>query len=166
MKKIINNDVNFFDIRGITIASTDRNRIGTFNEGAKKAIQFNNDLIVDYDGQYEGARRGINLPVHFDNQVVGAIGITGGKEKIEKYGEIIQRMTEILVKEAYIQEQELLNRESKKQFTEELIFGTDKDDKVLRGRASLLDINLDIPRIVIAIRTLDIEEDGLLLFQI
>lgn len=163
MKKIINQDINYFDINGVIVASTDPLRIGKFHGGAKKVIERNSDLVISYDEQYEGARKGINVPVYFENEIVGVIGITGEKEEVEKYGKIIQRMTEILIREAYLSEQENIDRESKRQFIEEILFRSHSDEKILMMRGDILNIKTNIPRIVIVSKLIDNDDREALL---
>lgn len=162
MKDIINQDINYFDHNGVIIASTDKNRIGDFHVGAKKTLESKDNLIISYDGQYEGTKAGINLPVYFKKEIVGVIGITGKKEEVEKYGKIIQRMTEILIKEAYLKEQDNMEREAKRQFIEELLFRYHSDDKTLLMRAEFLNIKTNIPRIVSIARIIEKDEHELL----
>ncbi len=163
MKKIINQDINYFDTNSIIIASTDKSRIGDYHGGAKMVLESNNDLVIKYDGQFEGVKRGINVPVYFDSNIVGVIGITGEKEEVEKYGEIIQRMTEILIRESYYLEQESIARERKRQFIEELLFRDDIDEKTLMMRGEFLSIRTNIPRIVVVSKLLDNDDNELLL---
>lgn len=157
MKQIINQDINYFDHNGVIIASTDKDRIGKFHGGAKKSLEIKDNLIISYDGEYVGTRAGINLPVYFEKEIVGVIGVTGKREEVEKYGKIIQRMTEILIKEAYLKEQDNLEREAKRQFIEELLFRYYSDDRTLLTRAEFLNINTNILRVVSIAR---IMEDG------
>ena len=162
MKDIINQDINFFDSKGVIIASTDKTRIGDFHGGAKRVLDLRQDLIISFDEQYKGAKKGINVPVYFENEIIGVIGITGEKEEVEKYGKIIQRMTEILVKEGYIQEQEKIEREGRRQFIEELQFRYHSDDRALFTRAELLNIKTNKKRIV-AVARIMIEDDDFVL---
>ena len=155
MKDIINQDINFFDSKGVIIASTDKKRIGDFHGGAKRVLDLRQDLIISFDEQYKGAKKGINVPVYFENEIIGVIGITGEKEEVEKYGKIIQRMTEILVKEGYIQEQEKIEREGRRQFIEELLFRYHSDDRALFTRAELLNIKTNTTRIVTVARIVE-----------
>lgn len=155
MKDIINQDINYFNSDGIIIASTDKTRIGDFHGGAKKVLDLNKNLIIRFDEQYKGARKGINLPVYFESEIVGVIGITGEKEEVEKYGKIIQRMTEILIKEGYIKEQENIEREGKRQFIEELLFRYHSDDRALLTRAELLNIKANVTRVVAVARIIE-----------
>lgn len=157
MKKIIKQDINYFDTNAIIIASTDKARIGNFHGGAKKVIEIGDEIIIGYDGQYKGAKTGINVPVYFDSKIVGVIGITGEKSEVERYGQIIQRMTEILIREAYLTEKDNIDRESKRQFIEEILFRSNNDEKVLMMRGDILNIKTNIPRVVIVSKVLDDE---------
>ena len=89
MKSIIGKDMNFINSNGVIIASTDKSRINTYHEGGKEAIK-NNDIIkIEEDGEYKGARKGLNLPLLLNGEIVGVIGISGEPKEIEKYGKII-----------------------------------------------------------------------------
>lgn len=158
MKEIINQDVNYFDSNGVIIASTNKDRVGAYHGGAKKVLSFQKDIIIRYDGEFAGARKGINLPVYFEDQIVGVIGITGERVEVEKYGKIIQRMTEILIKEAYIKEQEKIEMEGRRQFVEELLFRYHSDDRSLLTRAELLSVKVDLKRIVFVARVVEQSE--------
>lgn len=98
MKNIINQELNFFSVTGTIIASTDPSRLGQENHGgALHVIATQAAVIIEYDNQYHGAKQGINLPVRIDNQIVGVIGITGQKQDVLHFGEIIKQMTEVLI---------------------------------------------------------------------
>lgn len=101
LKATLNHQVNFINMDGFIIASSDKNRIDTFHEGATIVIKTKKQLFIKYDGQYEGTKAGINLPIYFENEIIGVIGLTGSHE-IEKYAQILKSMTEILIKEAYL----------------------------------------------------------------
>lgn len=163
MKNIINQDINYFNSSGIIIASTNKERIGDFHGGAKKVLDLEHDLIIKSDEIYKGAKRGINIPVHFKDEVIGVIGITGEKNEVEKYGKIIQKMTEILVKEGYIQEQRKIDIESRRQFIEELLFKYHSDYTSLFTRAELLDINTNTTRVVAVARIIEDNDSNSLL---
>ncbi len=122
MKKIIDKDLNFIQSDGKIIASTDKLRINTYHEGAKKAILLNDIVVIDWDEQYPGAKKGINIPVKFYEETIGVIGISGNKEEVEKYGEIIKRITEILIKEAYLLNKDERENENERLFLEKILF--------------------------------------------
>ena len=92
---------------GTIMASTNRERIGTFHEGALN--HFTAEEKADYHRkktlQLKGVRAGINLPIFFQQEVIGVIGITGDPETVTPFGEIIRKMTELLISENYYGEQ-------------------------------------------------------------
>ena len=102
MKDIINQDLNYINVDGIIIASTDPKRVGTFHAPSLECVKKRKNIIIENDSQYEGSRNGINMPIYFDDSIIGVIGITGNKNEVEKFGEIIKLMTEVLIKEAWI----------------------------------------------------------------
>lgn len=99
LKDVINHEINLFDTTGTIIASTDRTRIGTSHDGARLAIKTKKTISIDRENEYRGARHGINVPVMFNDQVVAVIGITGERSEVEPFGNVIKKMTEILIRE-------------------------------------------------------------------
>ena len=127
MKNIINQDLNFINTDGYIIASTNKKRIGTFHEASLKCIATKNEIIINNDNEYLGSKKGINIPVYLDNEIVGIIGITGERKDVEKYGKIIKSMTEILIKEAQIKELTIKKREKNRSIIETILFNYNKN---------------------------------------
>ena len=127
MKDIINQDLNYIDVDGTIIASTDPKRVGTFHAASLECVKKGKYVIIENDIQYEGSRKGINMPIYFDDSIIGVIGITGNKDEVEKFGEIIRLMTEILIKEAWIKDQDIRKKEIIKAFIERVILEYEHD---------------------------------------
>lgn len=157
MKNIINQDLNFINTDGYIIASTNKKRIGTFHEASLKCIATKNEIIINNDNEYLGSKKGINIPVYLDNEIVGIIGITGERKNVEKYGKIIKSMTEILIKEAQIKELTIKKREKNRSIIETILFNYNKN----------LDfyISLTFPYTVIVGKTNDKIEDNNILYK-
>jgi len=137
LKATLLHKVNFMDMDGLIIASSDQNRINTFHEGAARVIKTKKALFIDYDEQYKGTKKGINMPIYFENSMIGVIGLTGGRE-VEKYTQILKAMTEILVKEAYLNAISLQKREKQRLIIESLLFHT---THLFQGELFGLDLN-------------------------
>lgn len=103
MKDIFHHDLNYINQEGVIIASTNPKRVGTEHGGAKIVLKTRKSLTIDTNEQFSGSKKGMNIPIYFNNDVVGIIGITGDKKEVENYGEILGKMTEILIKEEYLQ---------------------------------------------------------------
>ncbi|QQU18263.1 helix-turn-helix domain-containing protein [Enterococcus casseliflavus] len=148
LKDIINHEINLFDTSGTIIASTDTVRIGTSHEGARLAAKNQQTLTIEHDNQFKGAKKGINIPVLFNQSVVAIIGITGERTKVEPLGNIIKKMTEILIRENWIQLTNFHQRQNYHNLATMLI-APQRDDSLAAYLASLLDIDLERPRILV-----------------
>lgn len=157
ISSLINQHVNIMDEKGIIIASTDKRRIGTFHEGAKKVIDDQlEQLIIHSDNDYQGAKKGINLPVIVEEKIVCVIGMTGEYEKVNMYGKIVKKMTEILLRETLQKEEEALKEKAYITYLEEWLFRKDvvySDYFIAKGK--LLDIDITLERRVMVLGVLD-----------
>ena len=148
MKKIINQELNFMDTDGLVIASTDSERINTYHEGAKEVISTKEDLIIEDNEQFKGTKKGINIPIYFENKIIGVIGITGEKDEVAKYGQIIRKMTEILIKDAWLKDLSMQRRENHRTLIDYLLFSSDFDENK-SNFPLLFEINLMTPKQVV-----------------
>lgn len=122
MKTIIKQDINFIDTDGTIIASTDPQRVGTYHEGALTVVKTNQMLIVSPEDTYEGTRPGINVPVHVNGETIAVIGITGDPQQVMTYGNILRKMTEILVLEDEVRTLQQRDAERSRMLVEDLLF--------------------------------------------
>ena len=90
--------INLMDEQGYIIASTDAARIGNLHEGARQIIRDHlPELYITKEMENAMTKKGINLPLVVEGNAVGVVGITGDREKVYGYGNIVRRMTEILI---------------------------------------------------------------------
>ena len=101
MKACIHRDINIIDENGVILASTNPVRQGQLHQGALRIIRENlPSLIIWEDNPAEGVQRGINLPITVDGRLEGVIGITGDPNVVSAFGDVIKRMTEIMIERA------------------------------------------------------------------
>lgn len=149
IKSIINQELNFIDINGIIIASTDSNRIGQIHGGAIEVISTRKTISIKSDDEFTGAKKGINMPIYYNNEIIGVIGITGDPDEVTKYGYMLIHMTELLVKEAYLQEMAYEVKENQRIIIENLLIADDAydfDDNII---TDILAFDVHIPRRVV-----------------
>lgn len=147
VKKLIGEDIIIINTNGVIIASTDPDRVGTFHEGALLAIEKKDKFIILEKDEKKliGVRAGINLPVFFRRDVIGVIGITGNPAKVSPFGEIIRKMTEMLVSENYYSQQLELQSRTLEAFVFDWL--QDRDwDSVFLNQARLLNVDLTSKR--------------------
>ncbi|MCL1948120.1 MAG: helix-turn-helix domain-containing protein [Turicibacter sp.] len=124
LQDVIGQRINFMDETGAIIASSDQARIGSLHLGALHAMRSNCTLFIESDQQFPGAKKGINMPVFYQESIIGVVGITGGPE-VEKFASIVKAMTEILVKEAWLGQLSFQKREKNRLLMESLLLGSD-----------------------------------------
>ena len=146
MKAILGCDVNIMDETGTIIASTDPSRVGHRHPGACTLLERGlESLTVETDNPVTGERRGINLPIQVQGITMGVVGLTGAPEKVAVYGRMIQRMTEIMVRDSLQQEQAATLERARQCFVEAWLFDEKADATELSFRGKMLGIDTRAP---------------------
>lgn len=150
VRKLLDEDIIVVDINGIIMASTEENRVGTFHEGAHIAYRERTKITItkEDESKLTGVKAGINLPIFFKEQIVGIIGITGDPNKVSPYGELIRKMTELLIKESYYSEQLEWESRTLEAFVFDWIQQKEWSTSFI-NQSKLLEIDLSIDRQVI-----------------
>lgn len=144
---ILDEEVIVVDHNGIIIAGSDDKRVGNFHEGAQLAVKNKEKIVISKEDLHRliGVKAGINLPIIFNNKAIGVIGITGEPEEVGHFGELIQRMTELIIQEAHFHER----LESKNRGLETFVYEwlhLQQMDEDFRERGEILGISMDTPR--------------------
>lgn len=99
LKTICSHDINFIDVQGRISASTDPDRVGGYHEGGHEAAKVGQIVTIRRDDPDRNERRGINMPIRFHGSTVAVIGITGDPEEVQRYADLAQRLTLLLLRE-------------------------------------------------------------------
>ncbi|WHY85574.1 sugar diacid recognition domain-containing protein [Neobacillus novalis] len=147
VRKLIGEEIIVVNTEGFIIASTRPERVGTFHEGALITSQQKKKLIITERDilHLKGAKAGINLPIFFQREVIGVIGITGDPEIVTPFAEILRKMTELLISENYYSEQFEWHSRAIETFVAEWLQAKEPSPALI-DRARALAINLDINR--------------------
>lgn len=156
ISNIIGERVNMMDHEGMIIASTDPARIGTFHAGARRVVEERlESLTIHGNEEYEGARPGLNLPIEFQGDIIGVIGVTGPEKKVGKYGQIIKKMTEILLLDIAMRQELDVEQRIRARFLNDWIHGLPQEinrQMVESGRQ--LGIDITAPRRILLVSIL------------
>lgn len=118
----IHEHINFMDQEGYIVASTDRSRLGTLHTGARRIIEEKlPELYITEEMENSTTKKGINLPITIHDEIVGVVGITGDRERVAGYGNIVRRMTEIMVEDSRLKAHKVYDRRVRYRFIEEWI---------------------------------------------
>lgn len=152
VKNFIEEDLIMVDTSGIIIASTDPDRLGNFHEGAYLAAADKQMRVISKldEATLSGVKAGITLPLFHQQKVVGVIGITGTPEKVLPYGELIKKMTELLIQENHYQDQFEWEARSLETFVFDWLL-KDGPSTSIQKRAEVLGVNIEVNRQVILI---------------
>lgn len=93
ISKEIGSNVNVMDQKGIIIASSSPERIGTTHEGAKKIMNGEvKEIAVSIEDaeRMQGVKPGYNAPIILENNKIGVIGISGDPNQVEPIAKIAQ----------------------------------------------------------------------------
>ncbi|MDO5100939.1 MAG: sugar diacid recognition domain-containing protein [Eubacteriales bacterium] len=148
ISKLVKQNVNLMNEKGIIIASCDKERIGQFHEGAFKIITEKLDeYYIDDERATETAKKGLNFPLELDGEIVGVVGITGSYDEVINQGRLLQKMTEILLQEHRRSYHQLMDKRIKNAFMEEWLIRTGYvNDKDLEERGQAIKIDINRPR--------------------
>lgn len=93
--KTVPYNINIMDNDGVIIASGDRDRINQIHQGAVKALHLKKPYVVYEDTDTE--REGINLPIFYNQNIVGVIGISGSKDEVMQIGQIVVITAQLMI---------------------------------------------------------------------
>lgn len=147
-------NINVMDDEGKIIGSGDRKRLLTKHEGACEVLRRRQTIEIGRDDtlHWDGVREGMNLPILFQGEILGVVGITGDPEEIRGYGELVKMTTEMIIEQAFLQKQIQLDERIKEEFVHQLINGKDLDENLFYEKAKSLQVDLTIPRVVLLIK--------------
>lgn len=150
INEIIPMKINIMNEEGVIIASSDAKRIGSFHEGAYQIIKDQTcELRVNYDGEFNGALRGLNYPIKFQDYIVGVIGITGEYDKIKDSSGIIKKMTELLLENIYSVEQKQMRENIYNRYLSDWVNDKQSINDEFLEKGRMLGFDLTIPRRIV-----------------
>lgn len=149
---ILGKNINIMDQNGRIIASGDLSRVGTFHEGSLLVIQREKQIEISAEDVHcmKGVKPGVNLPVYFENSLIGVVGITGNPEEARQVGQLVKEMVELMIHEFYLSTRLQLENRAREAFIQEVISNRNSEKySELVDRGNILGINLQIHRISI-----------------
>ena len=151
--EIIGYGVLVTDEKGIIIGCSDERRIGASHPPSLAVIMENRPMTTSPgDAECLGnVLPGYTLPIQFFGRVLGSVSIAGLPEEVERYGLLVQKQAEIMLREQAFLESNLLREQAMRDLTEN-VASYDKrsgrgDIIMIRGR----DLGFDLAKCKVAI---------------
>ncbi len=142
----LKHNLNVMDTNGMILSSGDEERIDKIHEGAAHVAKTGEELWITKKNitAWHGTKLGVNMPIHFQQQLVGVIGITGTPEELREIATLVQLTTEMMVHQSLITSRAEWKRKLKELIFEELISG-EPLSALVKERLELLEFNTNGP---------------------
>jgi len=140
---IIHRNVNVMDKTGTIIASGDHSRYGQRHDGARQVLM-KNRIVEIYSktiNRWKGSQPGINLPIRFQDKIVGVIGITGEPDDIRSYSKLVQMGAELTIEQAFLMNEIERNQQMRRNFITSILLGVEATGDYVLERARYLNIS-------------------------
>ena len=147
-------NVNLMDQRGNIIASGHGERIGSFHKGALEAVATGGVIAIypENINQYPGALPGINMPIVFEEQTIGVVGVSGHPDAVEGTAALVKAVVELVLEREMLRERFRSQANSEEHFLGLLLSdAASSRAQELQRMARMLQINLLLPRLVVVI---------------
>lgn len=146
--------INIMDTRGTIIASTEKDRIGTFHQGAAEVIATGRPVLIERQDlpRYPGAKEGYNMPIFLKQELIGVVGIFGCEEQMLNVANLLRvYVTQHFSQQALAQKQKL-ETEVRHQLLRLLLLGDNSQVETISQLSALLPVQPVFPVRVILIR--------------
>ncbi|MCM3089913.1 MULTISPECIES: sugar diacid recognition domain-containing protein [unclassified Cytobacillus] len=152
--KILNKNINVMNEEGIIIGSGEKERINQVHDGALLVLKKGESVEIDEKNAsgLKGAKPGINLPIQFNNQIIGVVGITGEPEQIRNYAELVKMAAELVLEQSFLMERVQWKQRLQGEIVNLLISEESINESWLEERAGFLGYELNIPRTAIVLK--------------
>ena len=148
---LVHRNVNIMNRDGVIIATGHPHRLHTFHKGAKDVIETGMviEIYPDQLERFPGALQGVNLPIVFDEQIVGVVGVFGVPEEVRDTGRLVKAITELILERELMQEETRSRYKLREQFLENAL----SSDAVaalpkMKRLAKAMSLNLSLPRAI------------------
>ena len=118
--EVIGRGVLVTDENAIIIGCNIKKRIGTFHEPSIKVMK-DNKPYVTYSEEAKktpGVYPGYTLPIQFFDKVIGSVSITGIPEEVERFGLLVQKQAEIMLREQAFLESNMMRERALRDLVE------------------------------------------------
>jgi carbohydrate diacid regulator len=147
--------INIMNTDGIIIASTERERIGDFHQGAKEVAETGKPVRIEKADlyRYPGAREGYNLPIVSAGRIIGVVGMYGEEAEISDAANLLcVYVTQYFEQQTRTHQREL-EYEIRERLLEMYLLGDKNQAETIFQLEDAISIHLRYPAEVVIIRS-------------
>jgi carbohydrate diacid regulator len=151
--RILGYNVLITDENAQVIGSGDVSRVGSIHEASVAVVASGNAAShnAEQAAALIGVLPGITMPIVLDGAVIGTVGITGSPARVVRLGRVVQRQTEILLRESLFQRTRLLRENRLTQLVRDIVLFDPGlvGEQIIRASAVELGYDLTQPRVAV-----------------
>lgn len=146
--------INIMNLDGIIIASTEKERIGTFHQGAAEVIATGKTVLIEKEelSRYPGAKEGCNMPIFLEDQLIGVVGIFGCEEEVQDVANLLKVYVTQHFSQQLQEKKQNVENEMRSQLLGLLLLGDKEQAETISQLSGLISLKLVFPVQVIIIR--------------
>ena len=139
--------------KGLILASGDQLHVESIHAGAKSVAETEEPIIITEENihLFPKSKPGISLPIFFQNELVGVVGITGDPNELVEIASLVQLTTEMMVHQALIVSQSEWKRKISERIFEDLLTGHPMK-KIISERLSKVSFSKEPPYYLIIVK--------------
>lgn len=130
-------NVNIMDSAGVIIGAVDRARVGTTHGGASEAARTSRTVQVADDGEYDGTRPGVNIPLLQGGEVVAVVGVTGQPRDVLAVAQVLVLAIQMLLEQEQLRDNARWRESATLDLLSGLMRGTLTESRLLSGLAGV-----------------------------
>jgi carbohydrate diacid regulator len=143
ISRVVGHNINIMNNEGVIVASSDSERINQVHQGAVEVMKMKSQRVI-YPSENKkliGTKPGVNLPIFFQQECIGTVGITGEPNEVNNIARIVKITVEALLQQNYLRNQLGYKRKALEEWVFELINPNFTNFSNLEERAQFLKIN-------------------------
>ena len=139
--------INIMDQNAIIIASTEKERIGTFHQGAREVLETGKPVLILKENlaQYPGAKEGYNMPIFLDDEIIGVVGIFGCEKEVQNTANLLCVYVSQHFAQYQMAQRQKMETEVRTQLLRSLILGDEKQRENVMQMCDILNLQLEFP---------------------
>jgi len=136
------------DENGIIIGCDNESRLGDFHGPSVAAIRNNRPTTTSSEDAEElgNVLPGYTLPIRFYDRVIGSVSIAGLPEEVARYGLLVQKQAEMMLREQALLESKLLRERALRDLVESISMFDSRSDSAEFISVRARDLGYDISR--------------------
>lgn len=151
---VSNRTINIMDLDGTIIASTEKERIGTYHHGARLVAETGKPVIIDSENvkDYPGAKEGANLPIIDQGKLIGVVGLFGKETEIREAANLLRVYVNQFFRQQSWFREKTYRRELSRRLLQLLLAERPEDQEERDDLLHRLGIHLTYPLVLLGLR--------------